>query len=82
MSRLAAVLCFILVAASVDAQTDPQAMMLSGLSDCIKDAIGISSVEVNSDSVIFSCNAARAKILYNFLGKKIRAEVILALLRH
>ena len=77
MSRLAVVLCFISVAASADAQINPQAMILSGVSDCIKEAVGTSSVEVNGDVLIFSCTAAKAKTLYNFLGKKFRAEVVL-----
>ena len=77
MSRLGAVILFVLIAASVDAQTDPQAMILSGLSDCITDAIATSSVKVNGDIVIFACSGAKAKILYNFLGNKIPAEVVL-----
>src|SRR5262247_3669154 len=77
MSRLAVVVCFIFVAASADAQINPQAMILSGVSDCIKEAVGTSSVEVNGDVLIFSCTAAKAKTLYNFLGRKIRAEVVL-----
>jgi hypothetical protein len=52
-------------------------MILSGLSDCITDAIATSSVQVNGDIVIFSCSAAKAKILYNFVGNKIQAEVVL-----
>jgi len=48
MSRLGAVL-FVLIAASVDAQTDPQAIILSALSDCIRDAIASSSVKANDD---------------------------------
>ena len=77
MSRLGAVILFVLIAASVDAQTDPQAMILSGLSDCIRDAIASSSVKANGDLLIFSCSNAKAKILYNFLGNKIPAEVVL-----
>ena len=77
MSRLGAVILFVLIAASVDAQTDSQAMILSGLSDCIRDAIATSSVKVNDDILIFSCSAGKAKILYNFLGNKIPAEVVL-----
>ena len=77
MSRLGAVISFVLIAASVNAQTDPQAMILSGLSDCIRDAIATSSVKVNGDILILSCSAAKAKILYNFLGNKIPAEVVL-----
>jgi hypothetical protein len=33
-------------------------------------------VKVNGDAVIFSCSAAKAKVLYNFLGNKIRTEVV------
>ena len=77
MSRLGAVISFVLIATSVNAQTDPQAMILSGLSDCITDAIATSSVKVNGDIVIFACSGAKAKILYNFLGNKIPAEVVL-----
>jgi hypothetical protein len=78
MSRLgAAIISFVLMAASVNAQTDSQAMILSGLSDCIRDAIATSSVKVNDDILIFSCSAAKAKTLYNFLGNKIPAEVVL-----
>ena len=77
MSRLGAVISFVLIAASVNAQTDPQAMILSGLSDCMKDAIATNDVKVNGDILIFSCSAGKAKILYNFLGNKIPAEVVL-----
>ena len=77
MSRLGAVISFVLIAASVNAQTDPQAMILSALSDCIRDAIATSSVKVNGDVVIFACSGVKAKILYNFLGNKIPAEVVL-----
>ena len=77
MSRLGAVISFVLISASVNAQTNPQAMILSGLSDCIKDAIATSSVKANGDILIFSCSAAKAKILYNFIGNKIQAEVVL-----
>ena len=77
MSRLGAVISFVLIAASVNAQTDPQAMILSGLSDCIKDAIATNDVKVNGDILIFSCSAGKAKVLYNFVGNKIPAEVVL-----
>lgn len=76
MSRLAAVVCFVFIATSTCAQISPQSMTLSGVSDCIKEAIGTSSVEDNGTTLIFSCSAAKAKALYNFLGRKIRAEVV------
>jgi hypothetical protein len=65
-----------LMAPSARAQVTPQSMTLSGVSDCIKDAIATGSVEGNGNILQFSCNAARAKALYNFLGRKIRAEVV------
>src|SRR3974390_3100220 len=77
MSRLGAVISFVLIVTSVNAQTEPHAMILSGLSDCIKDAIASSSIKVNGDILILSCSAAKAKILYNFLSNKIPAEVVL-----
>jgi hypothetical protein len=82
MSRVLAAFCFVLFAASVEAasveaQTNPQALTLAGVSDCIKDAIGASAVEISGDVLIFSCTATQARTLYNFLGRKIRAEVVL-----
>ena len=62
MSRVLAAFCFVLFAASVEAasveaQTTPQALTLAGVSDCIKDAIGASAVEISGDGLIFSCTA-------------------------
>ncbi len=76
MIRSAVVACFVVVAGSAVAQISPQAMTLSGVNDCIKDAMSTSSVELNGDVLIYSCNAAKARTLYNFLGRKIRAEVV------
>ena len=73
MSRLgAAIISFVLMAASANAQTDSQAMILSGLSDCITDAIATSSVKVDGDMLIFSCSTAKAKTLYNFPATRSR----------
>jgi len=78
MSRLtAAVVCFIFVVASANAQPNPQAMALAGVIDCINEATATSSVEHDGDVLVFSCTATKAKTLYNFLGSKIRAEVVL-----
>jgi hypothetical protein len=49
---------------------------VAGLTDCITDAIAADSVTADSSVISFSCNAAKAKTLYNFLGKKIRAEAV------
>jgi hypothetical protein len=78
MSRsAAAVVCFVFVVASANAQTNPQAMVLAGVIDCIREATATSSVEHDSNVLVFSCTATKAKTLYNFLGSKIRAEVVL-----
>jgi len=76
MKRLAAVVCLALTAASAYGQTNEQSLTLSGFGDCIKDAIATGSLEVNGTVLILSCNAAKAKALYNFLGRTIRAEVV------
>jgi len=51
-------------------------MTLSGVSDCIKEAIGSSSVEQNGNALSFSCEAAKAKVLFNLLGRKIQVELV------
>ena len=76
MIRLAAAACFVLISNSAYAQMGPQAMTLSGVSDCMKEAIGNSSVEQNGNALFFSCEAARAKVLFNLLGRKIQVEVV------
>jgi hypothetical protein len=76
MTRLATVICLVLTAASAHAQISPQSMTLAGVSDCIKEAIGAGSVEPNGTALIFSCSAAKAKALYGFLGRTVRAQVV------
>jgi hypothetical protein len=76
MKRLTATICFVFVAASACAQISPRAMTFSAVRDCLNDAISNSSVEDNGTVLVFSCTAAKAKILYNFLGRKIRTEVV------
>ena len=76
MTRLATVICFVLTAASARAQISPQSMTLAGVRDCITEAIGTGSVEPNGTALIFSCSAAKAKALYGFLGRTVRAQVV------
>ena len=76
MNRWFPLVCLFLVPASANAQITSRTMTLSGISDCIKDAIATSSVEDNGGVLVFSCTAATAKALYNFLGQKIRADVV------
>jgi hypothetical protein len=70
------VLSFVLVSGSTHAQINPKALTLAGVSDCIKEAIGTNSVEDNGPVIIFSCEATKAKTLYNFLGRKVHAEIV------
>ncbi len=76
MRRLAIVSCFLFVATSSDAQVDTRTLTLAGVSDCITEAIATDAVEGSGFAISFSCTAAKARTLYNFLGKKIRTEVI------
>jgi hypothetical protein len=76
MRKLAVVSCFVFVATSSYAQINVQTLTLAGVNDCIMEAIATNSVEDDGPAIIFSCNAAKAKTLYNFLGRRIRAEVV------
>jgi hypothetical protein len=76
MTRSATMLCLVLTATSAHAQISPQSMTLAGVSDCIREAIGAGSVEPNGTALIFSCSAAKAKALYGFLGRAVRAQVV------
>jgi len=76
MKKLAVAICFALISSSSYAQINPKGLTLAGVSDCLKEAIGTSSVEDNGSVIVFSCSAAKAKTLYNFIGRKVRAEVV------
>ena len=74
--RLAAAVGIVFISASAHAQISPQSITLSSVSDCIKEAIATSSVQDTGDALLFSCSEAKAKALYNFLGRKIKAEIV------
>jgi hypothetical protein len=76
MSRFAMVIWFVLASVPSHAQISPQALTLAGVNDCIKEAISSGSVEDDGAVLIFSCSATKAKILYNFLGRKVPAQVV------
>jgi len=76
MGRLIIMICFVLVTAPSHAQIGAKELTLAGMSDCIKEAIGTGSMENNGPVIIFFCNTEKAKTLYNFLGKKVRSEVV------
>lgn len=74
--RWLTILCFALVGTSAYAQINPQALTLAGLNECITEAITTGSVEDSGPVIIYSCSESKAKTLYNFLGRKVRAEVV------
>jgi hypothetical protein len=74
--RWLTVLGFVLVSASGHAQINPQALTLAGLSDCITEAIATGSIDDSGPVIIYSCSDSKAKTLYNFLGRKVRAEIV------
>jgi hypothetical protein len=76
MRRLAIVSCFLFVATPGEAQISTQTLTLAGVSDCIAEAIATNAVDGSGFAVTFSCTAAKARTLYNFLGRKIRIEVV------
>src|SRR5260370_19368748 len=76
MIRLAVVSSVAFVATSSYAQINVRTLTLAGVSDCITEAIATNSVEDEGPVIVFSCNAGRAKTLYNFLGRRIRSELV------
>jgi hypothetical protein len=76
MKRLSLVCCSALFSFSAHAEISPKSMTLSALSDCMREAIETGSVEENGNVLFLSCSGARAKALYNFIGRKIRTEIV------
>jgi hypothetical protein len=58
------------------AQINVRTLTLAGVSDCLAEALATNAVDEDGAVVVFSCNAAKAKTLYNFLGKRVHTEVI------
>jgi hypothetical protein len=82
MRRLAVIFCSVATAGAFaampcSAQVNARTLTLAGVSDCIAEALANNAVDADGDdAIVFSCTAAKARTLYNFLGKKIRAEVV------
>jgi hypothetical protein len=77
MHTLLLSISFIVAALPAGAQTGPQSITMSALLDCLKDATSAGDVDHGDSVLVFSCSAAKAKVLYNFLGRKIKTEVII-----
>ncbi len=76
MLRIIAIASVLLFSTSASAQIGPQAVTSSGISDCMRDAIGSSAVEQNGNAIYFSCSETKAKVLFNLLARKVQLEVI------
>ena len=76
MNRFLKVIGFLLVSTPSYAQVGPKALTLAAVNDCFKEALGTNSVEESGSVIIFFCDSSKAKTLYNFLGRKIPAEIV------
>ena len=76
MIRIVAFASVLLLSTSASAQIGPQAVTSSGISDCMKEAIGNSAVEQSGNAMYFSCSETRAKVLFNLLARRVQVEVI------
>jgi hypothetical protein len=76
MRRLAVISCVVFAATSGHAEINTRTLTVAGVSDCLIEAVSNNAVEDDGSAIIFSCSAAKARTLYNFLGKKIPAEVV------
>ena len=76
MRKLALTSIIVLAATSSHAEISSRTLTVAGMSDCLVEAISTNAVEDDGSAVTFSCDAARARTLYNFLGKTIATEVV------
>jgi hypothetical protein len=70
------IFCFALLVSPSHAQITPQDVTRAAMRDCVRDAIADNAVDETGAVLVFSCSAAKAKALYNFLGRRVRAEVV------
>ena len=76
MLRIIGAVCLVFISTSIRAQVSQQSLTLSGISDCVKAAIGSGSIEQKGNALFFSCSDGTAKVLFNFLGRKIQLEPV------
>ena len=65
-----------LAAAPASAQINTRTLTLAGVSDCLAEAVATKSVDEDGIAIVFSCTDAKARTLYNFLGRRIQTEVV------
>jgi hypothetical protein len=76
MRRLAITCCAVFATTSLHAEINTRTLTVAGISDCLVEAVSANAVDDDGSAITFSCSAARARTLYNFLGKKIPAELV------
>lgn len=57
-------------------QSNVRTLTLAGVSGCLAEALANNAVDDDGTIVVFSCTAAKARTLFDFLGKRIPAEVV------
>ena len=75
MRRLIFVVCLVLISAASHSEIGEKELVIAGVNDCMKEAIGTDSVESNVPVIVYFCGSDKAKTLSNFLGKT-RAEIV------
>lgn len=76
MRKLAVTCCVVFAATSGHAEISPRTLTMAGISDCLVEAVSTNTIDDDGSALTFSCSAAKARTLYNFLGKNIPAEVV------
>jgi hypothetical protein len=76
MRKLAMIICSTLAASPGQGQISANELTYAAINDCMKEAIGTGSVDSSGAIIVFFCNAEKAKTLYNFLGRKVHAEIV------
>jgi hypothetical protein len=57
-------------------QINSRTLTLAGVKECLTEAMAGNAIDDDGAVVIFSCTDGKARTLFNFLGKKIRTEVV------
>jgi len=76
MKKIVAILGLTLLSAPGQAEVGAKDLTLAGIGDCLKEAISANALDDGGDAVILSCRAEKAKILFNILAAKVRAETV------
>jgi hypothetical protein len=76
MKKIAFIIGLALLGSPSRAEMGLKDLTLAGVGDCLSEAITANSLEDGGDAIILSCRADKARILFNILAKKVRAEAV------